>query len=109
MKTWINVAVGVFFLSSVWKECLSHLLQEEVSDLASLQDVNAIERTDDLHGYAEGEKDIKDSNAEDSHSYKAFLKDSSYRRRPNRHCICYRRSSRRRGNGGWRPLPRPYN
>ena len=50
MKTWINVAVGVFFLSSVWKECLSHLLQEEVSDLASLQDVNAIERTDDLHG-----------------------------------------------------------
>ena len=60
------------------------------------------------HRYAEGEKDIKDSNAEDGHSYIAFRKDSSYRRRPNRDCICYRRSSRRRGNGGWRPLPRPY-
>ena len=47
MKTWINVAVGVFFLSSVWKECLSNLLQEGESDLANLQDFNAIERIED--------------------------------------------------------------
>ena len=62
------------------------------------------------HSYGEGEEDINlyDSNAEDGHSYLAFLKDSSYRRRPNGHCICYRRSSRRRGDRGWRPLPRPY-
>ena len=54
MKNWINVAVGVSFLSSVWKECLSNLLQKEDSDLANLQDFNAIERIEDtpygLHG-----------------------------------------------------------
>ena len=54
MQNWINVAVGVFFLSSVWKECLSNLLQEGESDLANLQDFNAIERIEDtpygLHG-----------------------------------------------------------
>ena len=61
-----------------------------------------------FHRYVEGEKDIKDSNAEDGHSYIAFRKDSSYRRRPNRRCTCYRRSSRRRGDGGhWQPLPAP--
>ena len=52
--TWINAAVDVFFLSSVWKECLSNLLQEGESDLANLQDFNAIERIEDtpygLHG-----------------------------------------------------------
>ena len=56
------------------------------------------------HSYSEGEEDINDSNAEDGHSYITFHKDSSYRRRPNRGCICYRRSSLRRGNGGWRLL-----
>ena len=54
MQNWINVAVDVFFLSSVWKECLSNLLQEGESDLANLQDFNAIERIEDtpygLHG-----------------------------------------------------------
>ena len=62
------------------------------------------------HSYTEDEEDIKESYDEDGHSDIAFLKDSSYRRRPNRRCICYRRSSRRRGGGGggWRPLPRPY-
>ena len=58
------------------------------------------------HSYAEGDEDINDNNAEDGHS--AFLKDSSSRRRPYRHCICYRQSSRRRSDGGWRPLPHPY-
>ena len=60
------------------------------------------------HSYAEGSEDVNDSNPEDGHSYIAFLKDSSYRRRPNLHCISYRWSSRRRGDGGWQPLSRPY-
>ena len=42
------------------------------------------------HSYAEGSEDVNDSNPEDGHSYIAFLKDSSYRRRPNLHCISYR-------------------
>ena len=54
MKNWINVTVGVFFLTSVWKGCFSNLLQEEESDLANLQDFNTIERIEDtpyvLHG-----------------------------------------------------------
>jgi len=114
MKNWINVACGVFLLSSAWKGCLSNLLQEKESDLTNLQEFNAVERIEDtpygLHGYDENKEDVNESNAEDGHSDIAFLKDSSYRRKRNRHCICYRRSSRRRGGGGggWRPLPRPY-
>ena len=54
MKNWVNVAVGVFFLSSVWNECFSNLLQEEESDLATLQDFIAIKRIEDtpygVHG-----------------------------------------------------------
>ena len=57
------------------------------------------------HSYAEGDEDINDSNIKDGHSFIPSPRDSSYRRRPNRHCICYR--YRGSGDGGWRPLPVP--
>lgn len=48
------MAFGVFLLSSTWKRCLSNLLQEKESDLANLQEFNAVERIEDtpygLHG-----------------------------------------------------------
>lgn len=48
------MACGVFLLSSAWKGCLSNLLQEKESDLANLQEFNAVERIEDtpygLHG-----------------------------------------------------------
>ena len=54
MKNWINVAVGAFFLCSVWKGCLSNLLEVEESDLANLKGLKAVERIEDtpygLHG-----------------------------------------------------------
>ena len=59
------------------------------------------------HSYAEGDKDINDSEAIDGHFYIPSLRDSIYRRRPNRRCICYRRSPGGRVDGGWRPLPAP--
>ena len=46
------------------------------------------------HSYAEGDKDINYSKAKDGHPYIPFLRDSIYRRRPNRRCFCYRRSPR---------------
>jgi len=109
MKVWITVAISAF-LSSV---CHSNPLDDQKRDLANLQDFKVFERIEGLpyklHGYAGSEADINHSNAEDGHFDIALVEDSSYRRRPNRHCICYRRSSRRRsGGGGWRPLPRPY-
>ena len=59
------------------------------------------------HSYAEGDENINDSNDKNGHFYIPSLKDSSYRRRPKRHCIWYRRSSRGRGEGGWGLLPAP--
>ena len=48
------MAFCVFFLSSVWKGCVSNLLPEKESDLVNLQDFNAVERIEDtphsLHG-----------------------------------------------------------